>query len=123
MLRKRLKLVPRRGLEPPRIAPLVPETSASTSSATWARGGRECEAQESTHPRNPCQFGGLEWSIAASHGKMVGSPLMKPHTDDPGERCADAPTDPVHIARALRDRALRLDAPKVTGRDGSTHNE
>src|SRR5476649_2699169 len=32
-----ISLVPRRGLEPPRIAPLVPETSASTSSATWAR--------------------------------------------------------------------------------------
>ncbi len=30
-------LVPRRGLEPPRVAPLVPETSASTNSATSAK--------------------------------------------------------------------------------------
>ena len=31
-------LVPGRGLEPPRCYPLVPETSASTNSATRARG-------------------------------------------------------------------------------------
>ena len=32
-------VVPRRGLEPPRLAALVPETSASTNSATWAFAG------------------------------------------------------------------------------------
>jgi|GEM_PF-808349 hypothetical protein len=36
-------LVPKRGLEPPRLAALVPETSASTNSATWASQERhEC---------------------------------------------------------------------------------
>jgi hypothetical protein len=32
-------IVPGRGLEPPRIAPLVPKTSAYTNSATWAYVG------------------------------------------------------------------------------------
>ena len=36
MQRLFMYLVPRRGLEPPRCYSLVPETSASTNSATWA---------------------------------------------------------------------------------------
>ena len=47
-------LVPRRGLEPPRLASLVPETSASTNSATWARASLTDRATPLSIPAWPC---------------------------------------------------------------------
>ena len=39
LMNKKRILVPRRGLEPPQVAPQVPETCVSTNFTTSARGG------------------------------------------------------------------------------------
>src|SRR5690606_26318014 len=49
--RRMRMMVPRRGLEPPRLAAHGPEPCASTNSATWARcaadvSGRQCHVND-----------------------------------------------------------------------------
>src|SRR5215471_13481365 len=102
-----LALVPRRGLEPPRLAALVPETSASTNSATWAR------RRIGTDAAGPCQTRFCACQTPVERPLYSTEPILysRPSEAKRGRKRAN-PYDHAYSPRNPRHRVRRLGLPR-----------
>ena len=78
-------LVPRKGLEPPRSYPLVPETSASTNSATWAFQEPKDFIIKETTSKTPGVLGAALDERSRGHGRKAIATATASCVRDDGE--------------------------------------
>ncbi|MEN9372560.1 MAG: hypothetical protein RIR79_112, partial [Pseudomonadota bacterium] len=105
---KRIELVPRKGLEPPRSYSLVPETSASTNSATWALREREnCIKNISKSSNTLEEIKGIVYSHQDGHGFVVRDDGAADIYISPNEMRAALHKDKVTVCITRNDRKGR----------------
>ena len=112
----RFQMVRSRGLEPPRVAPLAPQASASTSSATTASGTTPGPGAEASRQRRACNK-----SPTAGQGPQIAPDRLNityrppPHGKAVSQRTQKRrpPAHPYQVSRCMTSAAYTLAASAV----------